>query len=169
MPTSEYPPNYDRWSTPPGGAPGYANLPNPTPPPKKHTVMVVVLVGLAVLVLALCIGGLFLAQGDPPAVKHVTTPTTAGSKVAVKTVPPGKPQIVSGEYLVGHDVTAGRYRTAGAVDGAVPLCAWTTAKDTGYANVIDVGAINGLHEQAYVTLKDGEYFRTTGCLPWVKQ
>lgn len=85
--------------------------------------------------------------------------------------PKAKPEIVKideGMWQVGPDVKPGRYKTSGmAPDGLI--CYWHTAKDTTDENIKVQGVADKEGAQAYVTLKRGEWFKTSGCAPWVRQ
>ncbi|MEU0335813.1 hypothetical protein [Streptomyces sp. NPDC006193] len=70
-----------------------------------------------------------------------------------------------GEYLVGEDIKAGTYKTAGP-DGGFG-CYWERAKDASgeFGSII---ANNNLDGPGRVTLNDGEYFKTNRCQEWKK-
>lgn len=99
----------------------------------------------------------------------VSAPTTvAGSTQAAD--PPSKAAqkaatgIVDGEWLVGTDVPAGRYH---APPGA--NCYWQLATTPG-ARVGEPGFITNAAPvgPAYVMLRAGQYFQTSGCGLWTK-
>lgn len=68
-----------------------------------------------------------------------------------------------GEYLVGEDIKAGTYKTAGPDDEWG--CYWERAKDAsgGFGSII---ANNNLEGPGRVTLDQGEYFKTNRCQEW---
>ncbi|WP_426367186.1 hypothetical protein [Streptomyces sp. E-08] len=70
-----------------------------------------------------------------------------------------------GEYLVGEDIQAGTYKSAGSDDAFG--CYWARLKDaTGEFDAII--ANNNLQGPGRVTLKKGEYFQTQRCQEWKK-
>ncbi|MET8331099.1 hypothetical protein [Streptomyces sp. NPDC005181] len=97
----------------------------------------------------------------------VTKTVTAKPKAPKKTQEPGPVTSFSGdgEYLVGEDIKAGTYKTAG-VDGSFG-CYWERAKDASgeFESII---ANNNLKGPGRVTLNKGEYFKTNRCQEWKK-
>lgn len=98
---------------------------------------------------------------------------TVTEKVTVKPKPtkkPGPPTTVEGDgqYLVGEDMQAGTYKTAGpAEDGIIENCYWARTKDaSGEFDAIIANA--NLQGQGRVTVNKGEYFETNGCQEWAK-
>ena len=75
-------------------------------------------------------------------------------------------QIGPGTFIVGDDITAGRYKARSQAGG---LCYWARLKDdTGdFDSIIANNATEG---SASVTIKPSDgAFETSGCTPWVKQ
>lgn len=70
-----------------------------------------------------------------------------------------------GEYLVGEDIAAGTYKTAGG-DGSFG-CYWARLKDAS-GEFDAIIANNNLKGPGRVTLNKGEYFQTTNCQEWKK-
>lgn len=70
-----------------------------------------------------------------------------------------------GEYLVGEDIKAGTYKTAGP-DGAFGGY-WERAKDAS-GELGSIIANNNLNGPGRVTLNNGEYFKTKRCQEWKK-
>ncbi|GHH95060.1 hypothetical protein [Streptomyces capillispiralis] len=98
----------------------------------------------------------------PTVTETVTETVTAKPK---KTKKPGPATRFSGdgEYLVGEDMKAGTYKTAGPADEWG--CYWERAKDaSGEFEAIITN--NNLTGQGRVTLNNGEYFKTNGCQEW---
>ncbi|MFK0100044.1 hypothetical protein [Streptomyces sp. NPDC091040] len=95
----------------------------------------------------------------------VTKTVTAKPKPPKKTKAPGPATSFSGdgEYLVGEDIAAGTYKTAGADDSLG--CYWERAKDASgeFGSII---ANNNLTGPGRVTLNKGEYFKTNRCAEW---
>ena len=99
---------------------------------------------------------------------------TTAAATAPANAAPAKPsgpltQFGDGTYEVGVDVAAGRYKTPGSGgQGIWEACYWERAKnDTG-----DLGSIisnENLQGPGVVTLKKGEFFKTTGGCGWTKQ
>ncbi|MFE1201520.1 hypothetical protein ACFW5V_07490 [Streptomyces sp. NPDC058762] len=104
------------------------------------------------------------AEAEPAATvtKTVTETVTAKPK---KTKEPGPATTFSGdgEYLVGEDIKAGTYKTAGPQDEWG--CYWERAKDASgeFGSII---ANNNLEGTGRVTLNKGEYFKTNRCQEW---
>jgi hypothetical protein len=73
------------------------------------------------------------------------------------------PTYKDGDYIVGKDIIAGRYFTAGPYDQYTKICVWQTRSVDG-KTFLDGGANSG---QQYATLKDGTLFTTQGCQPWI--
>ncbi|MFJ9198799.1 hypothetical protein [Streptomyces flaveolus] len=71
-----------------------------------------------------------------------------------------------GEYLVGEDIKAGTYKTAGPEDEWG--CYWERAKDASgeFGSII---ANNNLEGTGRVTLNKGEYFKTNRCQEWKRE
>ena len=73
-----------------------------------------------------------------------------------------------GQYLVGEDMQAGTYKTAGPEKGSIiEYCYWARTKDASG----EFGAIianDNLPGQGRVTVNKGEYFETNGCQEWTK-
>ncbi|MGC4945447.1 hypothetical protein ACLQ2N_04405 [Streptomyces sp. DT224] len=95
----------------------------------------------------------------------VTKTVTAKPKPPKKTEAPGPATSFSGdgEYLVGEDIAAGTYKTAGA-DGSIG-CYWERAKDAS-GEFDSIIANNNLTGPGRVTLNKGEYFKTNRCAEW---
>ncbi|MFI1048970.1 hypothetical protein ACH4U3_24795 [Streptomyces griseoruber] len=105
--------------------------------------------------------------GEPEPATTVTEKVTVTPKSAKK---PGAATTVEGDgqYLVGEDMQAGTYKTAGPdKSGFVDNCYWARTKDaSGEFEAIIANA--NLAGQGRVTVRKGEYFETTGCLKWTK-
>ncbi|GAA3495378.1 hypothetical protein GCM10019016_024780 [Streptomyces prasinosporus] len=100
------------------------------------------------------------AEAEPA--PTVTETVTAKPK---KTEKPGPATSFSGEgeYLVGEDIKAGIYKTAGAEDEFG--CYWERAKDAS-GEFDSIIANNNLNGPGRVTLNNGEYFKTNRCQEW---
>lgn len=102
--------------------------------------------------------------GDAKPAPTVTETETVTAKPK-KTKEPGPATSFSGEgeYVVGEDIKAGTYKTAGA-DGGFG-CYWERAKDASgeFGSII---ANNNLNGPGRVTLNTGEYFKTNRCQEW---
>lgn len=79
---------------------------------------------------------------------------------------PGPPTSFDGdgEYLVGEDIAAGTYKTAGPADFG---CYWERDKDSSgeFESIIANDNLNG---SGRVTVRKGEIFKTQGCQTWKK-
>ncbi|MCX4570327.1 hypothetical protein ACFYMR_06645 [Streptomyces albogriseolus] len=102
------------------------------------------------------------AEAEPA--PTVTETETVTAKPA-KTEKPGPATSFSGEgeYLVGEDIKAGIYKTAGAEDEFG--CYWERAKDAS-GEFDSIIANNNLNGPGRVTLNNGEYFKTNRCQEW---
>ncbi|WUU81429.1 hypothetical protein OG790_08160 [Streptomyces cellulosae] len=107
------------------------------------------------------------ADGAPEPAVTVTEKVTVTPKPAKK---PGAATTVEGDgqYLVGEDMQAGTYKTAGPEKGGIiENCYWARTKDASG----EFGAIianDNLQGQGRVTVNKGEYFETNGCQEWTK-
>ncbi|GHE84878.1 hypothetical protein GCM10018789_11090 [Streptomyces werraensis] len=105
--------------------------------------------------------------GEPEPAPTVTEKVTVTPKPAKK---PGAATTVEGDgqYLVGDDMQAGTYKTAGPEKGSIiENCYWARTKDASG----EFGAIianDNLQGQGRVTVNKGEYFETDGCQEWTK-
>ena len=103
----------------------------------------------------------------------ITVTATATERVTVKPKPAKKAGAATtvdgdGQYLVGDDMQAGTYKTAGPdKSGFVDNCYWARTKDaSGEFSAIIANA--NLQGQGRVTVNKGEYFETNGCQKWTK-
>lgn len=71
------------------------------------------------------------------------------------------------EALDDEYIAPGTYTTKGPADGA-PNCYWARMRDAsgGTGSIIANDLVRG---RAIVTLKEGEFFKTSGCKPWTSQ
>ncbi|MFE2326520.1 hypothetical protein ACFXD5_21750 [Streptomyces sp. NPDC059385] len=109
---------------------------------------------------------------EPAATEPAPPRTTVPSTPPPSPEPTAKPGPATsfegdGQYLVGEDIAAGTYKTAGAADGIIPNCYWARHKDASgeFSSIIANGNIQG---QTQVTVRKGEYLEVKGCLPWKK-
>ncbi|MFD3579771.1 hypothetical protein [Streptomyces sp. NPDC058644] len=73
-----------------------------------------------------------------------------------------------GTFVVGKEVKAGTYRTAGPADDAIGDCYWARLKSTS-GDVADIIANGSTKGPATVTISPGDKaFQTTGCKDWKK-
>ncbi len=107
------------------------------------------------------------AEAEPaPTVTETETVTAKPKKTEAAEAPgPAASFAGDGEYLVGEDIKAGTYKTAGP-EGEFG-CYWERAKDASgeFESII---ANNNLEGTGRVTLNQGEYFKTNGCQEWKK-
>lgn len=148
---------------------GYGYEP-PTKSRKKWPWVVIGLL-LALIVLGCSMLGAIM-NGAGPSNNGIDTYATPSARPAPKAASGVKGNslkvIGAGTWLVGQDVAAGKYRTSGAKDD-LELCYWHTAPDDGTSHIREQGVIANPNEPGRVTLKRGDYFKTSGCGPWVKQ
>ncbi|WP_438307014.1 hypothetical protein ACSHXN_46970 (plasmid) [Streptomyces sp. HUAS TT11] len=180
--TPPYPPNPSapHWATQHPTA--YSPAPQPLVKPSRRKAWLTHgAVGVVALFLGAAAGG-GGAEANGNAAANPAATVTATAKAAAAPAPtvtatktvtakPPKPKgpattiAGDGEYLVGTDMQAGTYRTAGP-DNSV-LCYWERAKDsTGDFNSII--ANNNLQGSGRATVRKGEVFKTTGCQKWAK-
>lgn len=132
------------------------------------TMIFLLFVGCAVVM------GLTLGTGDKSDTTGYVTPspsTKSKTTTKAKAVPQVKPKatkIDEGMFQVGKQVEPGRYKTSGMRQDAL-MCYWHTAKDTSTNQIEDQGVVDKEGAQAYVTLKKGQWFQTSGCATWVRQ
>ncbi|MGW4765266.1 hypothetical protein ACWEPD_26745 [Streptomyces pseudogriseolus] len=104
------------------------------------------------------------AEAEPAPTVTETETVTAKPRKTEKPGPatsfPGE-----GEYLVGEDIAAGTYKTAGSEDSFG--CYWERAENASgeFDSIIANNILNG---PGRVTLNKGEYFKTNGCDEWKK-
>ncbi len=142
--------------------------PTPAPPRRRKVWPWILGAGFVALValVALC-AGLLSSASKAPAVW--TTPTATQAPAVVSTGSKGNNTIAEGEWLVGKEVAAGTYRTAGAADSAVPLCHWAVWTDDSKTEAVAIGVANKPQQPGRVVIKKGQVFETSGCKPWTKQ
>lgn len=135
-----------------------------------------VVIGLiiAAVILICCGGGIAAIAGmgggapDNPIPEPGTSTTTARATVSPSDAvakPPAAKGIKDGGWLVGRDVPAGRYHSAGPADGLFCLWTKTTTPDAqpGEKGFITNDAPPG---PSYVSLAAGQYFTTSHCGTW---
>ncbi|MEW1754683.1 hypothetical protein [Streptomyces angustmyceticus] len=171
----------------------YAPPPVAQPPKKKHSALrIAVGVVCACIVFGL---GTAVGSGGDGAEKTVAKPaptvtvTVTAKAAAVKPKSAAKPAekarsaakpakeadaptgpditVGEGSYLVGEDIAAGMYKTAGPDASDSPLCYWERAKDSS-GEMDSIIANDTPQGPARVTVNKGETFKTNGCKEWVK-
>ncbi|KUO12597.1 hypothetical protein AQJ58_09680 [Streptomyces sp. DSM 15324] len=109
-------------------------------------------------------------DGDEPEPEPAVTVTEKVTVTPKATKKPGAATTVEGDgqYLVGEDMQAGTYKTAGPdKSGLIDNCYWARTNDaSGEFEAIIANA--NLAGQGRVTVRKGEYFETNGCLKWTK-
>jgi hypothetical protein len=127
--------------------------------------------------------GLLLVIGISNSGKN-TAPSTSSSLPTVAVQPAASPaapaaapaapsgpaaQVSDGNYEVGVDIAAGRYKTAGpGGNGALDICYWQRTKDDSgdFDSIISNDLFKG---PGSVTVKKGEFVKLTGGCTWTKQ
>ncbi|MEV6378106.1 hypothetical protein AB0M31_01645 [Streptomyces sp. NPDC051773] len=107
--------------------------------------------------------------GEPePAVTVTEKVTVTVTPKPVEKAGPATTVEGDGQYLVGEDMKAGTYKTAGPdKSGFVDNCYWARTRNaSGEFEAIIANA--NLQGQGRVTVNKGEYFETTGCQKWTK-
>ncbi|WP_336051544.1 hypothetical protein [Streptomyces sp. CA2R101] len=126
---------------------------SPRPPQSPHSALrIAVGVACALLVLGLAV---VVGNGGNGTKKARTkpAPTLTGT-------------LGQGRYLVGKDIAAGAYRTAGPLPSDAPLCSWARSKGVGGGQPDSVIARGASRGPARVTVHKGETFETHGCREW---
>ncbi|MEV4557107.1 hypothetical protein AB0K51_08925 [Kitasatospora sp. NPDC049285] len=102
------------------------------------------------------------AAPSPPSTPESSAPPPAPAPSGPATSFPG-----NGKYLVGEDIEAGTYKTAGPADSVIPNCYWARYKDASgeFSSIIANGNVQG---QTRVTVRKGEYLEVQGCSTWEK-
>ncbi|MFF4344817.1 hypothetical protein ACFY00_33455 [Kitasatospora sp. NPDC001540] len=72
-----------------------------------------------------------------------------------------------GKYLVGEDIEAGTYKTAGPAESVIPNCYWARYKDAS-GELSSIIANENAQGQTRVTVRKGEYLEVRGCSKWEK-
>jgi hypothetical protein len=148
--------------------------PSPTPKPslsdrwyrlpRAARIGLVIVVGIAALAVAGNVRSAGVGTSPPPSAPAAAAPGTAS------VLPDG--QIGPGVHLVGTDVAAGTYRTAGAIPGqyTAGYCFWNR-NSSASGEVSDIIASDGARpgEPLVVTVEASDVtFETNGCEPWVR-
>lgn len=150
-------------------------------PPLAHRFWPWVAIGalIIILIVGLCmVMSIGLGTGGQTGTKGYVTPSPIGTPkgtpgLGTKPKPKAKPEVKvikidEGMFEVGPDVKPGRYKTSGMrPDGLI--CYWHTAKDMTDEKIKVQGVADKEGAQAYVTLNRGDWFKTSGCAPWVRQ
>lgn len=101
-----------------------------------------------------------------PAAAKTTAAKAATKAPSTKAAAPisVSPTIGEGDFVVGEDMPAGRWRTTMTVSDG---CYWAIYRaNTNQSDIIDNGIVNG--GRPTVTLKKGQEFHSNGCGSWVK-
>lgn len=152
--------------------------PAPQVPPRRRRRWPWIIGGV---VLALVVvSALNAGQGTPSPARSTSTPTVAATPSTALALPaaPASPAPApvpapagplttfgNGTYLVGEDVTPGKYRSPGVQDSIAPLCYWDLTDESG--TIKDQGIANEGPSRA--TLREGLTFKSQGCEDWVIQ
>ncbi|WP_051803960.1 hypothetical protein [Streptomyces sp. NRRL S-474] len=105
--------------------------------------------------------------GEPEPAPKATEKGKATPKPAEKSGPATTVE-GDGQYLVGEDMQAGTYKTAGPdKDGIIDNCYWARTKDAS-GEFEAIIANDNLEGQGRVTVNKGEYFETNGCQEWTR-
>lgn len=131
-------------------------------------------IGLGVVALLLIIGiansGKSGSATTGSALPTIATVPAAQSTAAAAPQAAGPAtQIGDGNYQVGVDIAAGRYKTAGpGGNGALDICYWQRTKDDSgdFDSIISNDLFKG---PGSVTVKKGEFVKLTGGCTWTKQ
>ncbi|MDT0456711.1 hypothetical protein RM550_13355 [Streptomyces sp. DSM 41527] len=137
----------------PSASPWSAPSSSPRPPKSPHAALRIA-VGVACALLVLGLAAVVGSGGN------------GTKKARTKPAPTVTGTLGQGRYLVGKDIAAGAYRTAGPLPSDAPLCSWARTKGAGGeqpGSLIARGASRG---PARVTVHKGETFETHGCREW---
>lgn len=109
-------------------------------------------------------------QAPAPVAAPPVEPAPAPAPVPAAPVVPAGPasSFDEGTFVVGTDITAGTYKTAGPADGGIGMCYWERLRDT--SGEFDAIIANGLQQgPATVTVSPSDgAFQTQGCSTWTK-
>jgi hypothetical protein len=127
-------------------------------------VIFVVIAGLCVIG-GIALGGIGVDPGSAP---RGVVPGPSVIKPPADTSGAGisKANIGEGIWEVGVDVKAGKYKTDGAQDASIPMCYWDLRTGSETGDFVDQGVVNSPEAPGRVTLKKGQFFKTSGCKPW---
>lgn len=160
---------------------------SPQPAPKAPSRKVPVATGIAGLLVGIIFGAAgsstdpktaAAASQTPQAVVTVTAPAapaaTATTVVTVTAQPPAPAQPAgpattiggNGRYEVGVDMAPGKYKTAGPADDVIKNCYWE--RNNGGDGLGSIIANDNTQGPATVTVKQGEFFKVSGCQEWTK-
>jgi hypothetical protein len=103
--------------------------------------------------------------GAEPAPTVTETETVTAKPKKTKKPGPATSFSGEGEFVVGEDIKAGTYKTAGPEGGFG--CYWERAKNSS-GEFDAIIANNNLNGPGRVTLNSGEYFKTNRCQEWQK-
>lgn len=134
-----------------------------------------ILPGLAAVALVAALAGCGSGTTTPaPATVTVTATPTPASPPAVATTTQAAlagpaTSFGNGTHIVGTDIAAGTYRTAGPSDPSYPLCAYERMKDlSGDLVAANLGGGN-TPGPAVITIKATDAaFQSLGCQTWTK-
>lgn len=142
-------------------------------PPRKRRWPLILIAALVAIVFFACLGTIIASKipvsdkAHPVFVQPTSAPPTSPPKPKVKDAKP-KPNTSIGEgtWEVGKDIQAGQWKTVGAQDSQVPMCYWDVRKDNENGEILAQGVKNSPDAQGVVTLKNGQWFTTSGCQEW---
>lgn len=176
---------------PVGPGPWAPAVPSPAGPKKRRPVLTHGAVAVVALFIGVGIGNSAGASNDgkgtasatttspvttaptaaTPSQEATTAPATEAPKPTTTKPKPSKKAGPAtsfdgdGEYLVGEDIAAGTYKTAGSADDFG--CYWERDKDSSgeFSSIIANDNLNG---SGRVTVHKGEIFKTERCQTWKK-
>ncbi|HET9139127.1 hypothetical protein [Actinophytocola sp.] len=107
--------------------------------------------------------------GSPQATTRTVTETVTRQSVVTITAAPAPPagpasQFGDGTHLVGLNITAGEYRTAGPNGSNPGGCYWSVRK-ADRSSVTDYGKTD---RPTQITVSGGELVETNGCHTWTR-
>jgi hypothetical protein len=178
QPQSQY---WPQQGMPPGGPqPPYGPVPAQQQPkkPKRFGWAALIITAVAALILGVIVG----MSGDgttttaePNATVTVTktakaesAPTASKVPEPTKTTKPeSKSTMEEGTYEIGVDAQAGRYKTTVPQDSS--NCYWERTKDdSGDSDSIIANDNVNPGARASITVKSGEFFKSSGCGTWTR-
>jgi hypothetical protein len=109
-----------------------------------------------------------LAADDAEPAPEVTVTETVTAKPSKKPEPKVPTIPGEGTFVVGSDIKAGTYKTAGAEESVIPNCYWARLKGTSgdFSDIITNGNVEG-PTTITIASSDGA-FKTSGCKTWKK-
>lgn len=158
------------WSTAP------PHYPPALRPPKRRSplriIFAIVMLMVALIVMAIVIGAIGASKASriTPAPSYTSAmpgPDLTPAAQAPATVVGPASVLAEGQWEVGKDVTAGKYRTSGPIESTVGMCYVERARNAS-GEVGSIIANDIVRGPKTITIKVGEFVTNTGCQTFEK-